>query len=910
MKMYTRILTCLLVATFALLIQAVAVIGAAPQPIKQRTDQSLAPQPTTVDQITHNVANIVTTVDNFGLIGGYSYYGYPSGEWPRNSGHSYIAEIKYWMGAVTPGGDTLVANTDDDFQALPEESFTDNPYKILLSTDTTLYYNYNSNDTVGAGEGRAAHGWRIWDPATEDWDYNEVYNPLSTSYSPGGPTSLQDSHFRFGDVAGGGPLMGIEIAHTMYQWNYCYNEDFTFVVLEITNASESDYTNFAFGLYVDIDVGGLDGHGGNGRLQDKVDYDITENLVWTYDVVGTDPGWGPTVQTGICGTKLLETPDGIGMTALRTGIWDELPATDAGSDAVRFELINAAQYDDPLEPTDQYYIQCTRGINLTAGKTVRVAFAIVAGANEDDFQSNATMAQELYENNYIGPEPPATPNLTVNSANNKVYINWNDTAEFDVDPMSGNTDFVGYKLYRSDNQGQTWGIPNYQTGNNCLTVDYQPVAQYTVNSPGDPIPHSFIDTGLYNGVEYWYCLVAFDGGDTSLAVDPLQSGFGVAGEVSNVVSVTPVENPVGYYDAAGTVTHEYSGIREQSEGDIFPIVFNHDSLQGADYSVVFEDTPEWTYWHLINETTGDTVLTDQTLVNADAGEYEVAQGLRVVVNDADRLPQSNGQTAFAGDDTTLVMYSFYGPCLPVFTGDNNDVFGNAKYRADYELRYTSDLTRANWVLDGFYGSNTPIMVPFEAWNTTTNQQVSLAVYDLDTNSVWDPWDWLTIVDYPYDATASVTDSAFPYDYGWMFDFDTLLLSGASDGDVFTITGASLNCPDDKFTFKADGINTATAKADMDDIRVVPNPYLGKYSAMVETAEGESVIEFQCVPDECTIRIYTLAGDLVQTLHHTDGTGTARWNLLSKNRQRVSSGIYLFHVESTYGDHLGRFAIIK
>jgi len=80
--------------------------------------------------------------------------------------------------------------------------------------------------------------------------------------------------------------------------------------------------------------------------------------------------------------------------------------------------------------------------------------------------------------------------------------------------------------------------------------------------------------------------------------------------------------------------------------------------------------------------------------------------------------------------------------------------------------------------------------------------------------------------------------------------------------------------------------------------------------MVETSEGESVVEFQNVPDECTIRIYTLAGDLVQTVNHTSGTGAARWNLLSKNRQQVAAGIYLYHVESTYGEHLGRFAIIK
>jgi len=869
-------------------------------------DPSRSPQPTTVDMITHNMSNLVTTVDNWGLIGGYSYYGYPSGEWPRNSGHSYIAEIKYWMGAVTPGGDSLVANSIDDFEAIPNEIFTDNPYKILLSTDTSRFYNYDPTDTVGLGRGYPAYGWRIWDSEESTWDYNEVYNSLSTSYTLGGPTSQQDSHFRFGDVAGGDPLMGLEIAHTMYSWNYCYNEDFMFVAMEITNTSTVDYPNFAFGLYIDIDVGGEDGQGGNGRLEDVVAFDSLENLAWTYDVVGTDPGWGPLVQTGVCGTKLLETPDNIGMTAFRTGSWDLLPDEDPG----RLELIASNQFDESLPPTDQYYIQCTNGINLTAGKTVKVVYAIIAGADEDDFRNNAQLAQELYDNNFIGPEPPATPTLRVRQGNRKAYLSWNDTAEVSLDPMSGENDFVGYKLYRSDNQGQTWGIVDYQTGNNCMTIDYSTIAQFTISYPGDPIPHSYIDTGLYNGVEYWYALAAFDGGDTTIGIDPLQTGFGIAGESKNIIKVTPSPDPAGHFDAAGTVTHEYTGNAEESDGEVIPVIFDSDELQGADYKVVFEDTPARTYWHLINVTTGDTILANQTQTNLeDQGEYEVAQGLRVVVNDGDLLPVSNGQTSYGGTDTTFFMDVFYGPTIPNLTGDPNDDFGYAQYRNDYEIRYTTDSTRATWVLDGFYATDFAIMVPYEVWNTTTNEQVSLAVYDFDENFVWDSYDLLTIVDYPYDGTQSVTEFAFPYYYGWMFGFDFTLPEHV-EGDVFTLEGAPLNGPDDEFTFKADGINLAAATDALKNIKVVPNPYFAQYNPMVETSEGESVVEFQNVPDECTIRIYTLAGDLVQTVNHTSGTGAARWNLLSKNRQQVAAGIYLYHVESTYGEHLGRFAIIK
>jgi hypothetical protein len=62
----------------------------------------------------------------------------------------------------------------------------------------------------------------------------------------------------------------------------------------------------------------------------------------------------------------------------------------------------------------------------------------------------------------------------------------------------------------------------------------------------------------------------------------------------------------------------------------------------------------------------------------------------------------------------------------------------------------------------------------------------------------------------------------------------------------------------------------------------------------------------------TIRIYTLAGDLVQVIDHdgSSGNGEAAWNLISRNGQDVQSGIYLFTVESSAGHQVGKFVLIR
>jgi hypothetical protein len=69
------------------------------------------------------------------------------------------------------------------------------------------------------------------------------------------------------------------------------------------------------------------------------------------------------------------------------------------------------------------------------------------------------------------------------------------------------------------------------------------------------------------------------------------------------------------------------------------------------------------------------------------------------------------------------------------------------------------------------------------------------------------------------------------------------------------------------------------------------------------------MEFIHLPDMATVRIYTLSGDLVQTLQ-SEGSGTLVWNMLSNNGQGIAPGLYYYNVESSVGTRVGKFAVIK
>ncbi len=96
---------------------------------------------------------------------------------------------------------------------------------------------------------------------------------------------------------------------------------------------------------------------------------------------------------------------------------------------------------------------------------------------------------------------------------------------------------------------------------------------------------------------------------------------------------------------------------------------------------------------------------------------------------------------------------------------------------------------------------------------------------------------------------------------------------------------------------------------VNDVLVVPNPFVigSGYSLPGESDK----IQFVNIPNPCTIRIYTVRGDLVKTIEVASGEGAiADWDQVTDFGQFVESGIYIFHVDSPIGTKLGKFAIVR
>ncbi|HLX11880.1 MAG TPA: hypothetical protein VKS81_03625 [Bacteroidota bacterium] len=175
----------------------------------------------------------------------------------------------------------------------------------------------------------------------------------------------------------------------------------------------------------------------------------------------------------------------------------------------------------------------------------------------------------------------------------------------------------------------------------------------------------------------------------------------------------------------------------------------------------------------------------------------------------------------------------------------------------------------------------------------------------DTNLVRGKTYWYAVTSYgiPNESVIPIPDSHVPGGVR----YDTLLT---------TNTESSLQDNYQRVDLAFSTSSTA------DQVLVVPNPYRTDQNYTYENGgwEGRSsswtennrLIKFIHLPVNATVRVFTLAGDLITVLNNIGSPtpGEITWNLLSASNRALASGLYIFTVESKLGRQIGKFAVIR
>jgi hypothetical protein len=132
------------------------------------------------------------------------------------------------------------------------------------------------------------------------------------------------------------------------------------------------------------------------------------------------------------------------------------------------------------------------------------------------------------------------------------------------------------------------------------------------------------------------------------------------------------------------------------------------------------------------------------------------------------------------------------------------------------------------------------------------------------------------------------------------------------GNVLRIISTKPNTPSVTFSFTAPAVQSGVAdvqKADLNRINVFPNPYYCINSQ--ETSRFDKFVTFINMPQQATVRIFNLAGQLARVLHKNDASSFMKWDLLNEINYPVASGMYIAYIDIPgVGSKVLKLAVIQ
>ncbi len=577
-------------------------------------------------------------------------------------------------------------------------------------------------------------------------------------------------------------------------------------------------------------------------------------------------------------------------------------------------------------------------------RTHRYAIALAFGNDFPDILRNKRTIQIIYDNDYSFAKPPLQPTLTAIGGDKKVYLKWDNIAERSTDPIYGN-DFEAYNIYKSTDPTFT-EIKTITDGfGNPLL--FKPLAIFdkidrlkglhpvrlgselgggsdlgvTYNMGDDSgLQHFFIDEDVDNGRTYYYAVASLDQGyhpsffpDISpkkdlAEISPTESSINIQIDPlgrpisfdRNTAQIIPTEMTAGW-EEPGISDEGFIHTKGNGTGNISFQVYNPlEVLTGNRYRITFQDNGQ--YENLGDNFTGKmnvmeifSITEDVTLGiyqqprNFDLNEQYILDGIQFLLfNDSTQF--DTAASGWSGNSTLIVF-------------DNNDSDASTPKR-DYEIRIKE------------IGADTSInrrVMNFQVWDVTdpdNNVKQKYLFVDAPLDSVLNQGDKLTIVN-------AQRRPMWRFDFGYPANGDTI---APQSGDVYKIrTRKSFDRNDViEFTMVGNSISTQKAKSDLDSIYVVPDPYIAvnrleRKILNLEEGRGERRIDFVNLPAECTVKIFTAAGRLVQEFNFnaSDENRRASWDLRTKDGLEIAHGVYFYAVEAPgIGVKTGKFAIIK
>ncbi len=188
-------------------------------------------------------------------------------------------------------------------------------------------------------------------------------------------------------------------------------------------------------------------------------------------------------------------------------------------------------------------------------------------------------------NRFLFPTPPENPKVRIELDAGVATIFWDRLAEESVDPITGEKDFEGYRVYRSELGDDVSPTPRlireFDTRGNDVgfNTGFEAVRlEEPVTFPDDTVQywHKLEVDGLLSGWQYQFSVTSFDFGSDRFDIGPLESSrntnavrvFPGTSVNTNFASGNP-DNRVGVYPNPYRVKAAWDGNTEQTRKMVF-----------------------------------------------------------------------------------------------------------------------------------------------------------------------------------------------------------------------------------------------------------------------------------------------------------------------------------------------------
>jgi len=421
-------------------------------------------------------------------------------------------------------------------------------------------------------------------------------------------------------------------------------------------------------------------------------------------------------------------------------------------------------------------------------------------------------------------------------------------------------------------------------------------------------------------------------------------------------------------DTTIVVTHEGPG-----HGAVDVRVIDPSQVKPHDYKVDFYHPIDENgklstdvVWNLTDVTEGQVVLKDQTH-QGDDDQFTVIDGILVKVSGP---PAGLHQVYVTDDEGNLVddgcsvLEMSLGPpgfimsnrahdvnlAYPERDFDRFDVWGVN----DFEINFGESSIAWQYISDSLLTEKVPFSMYFHNFAAGTRERMYISIFDegwgdATVEAGLGAWDTTGVDDYfgatayepiygyisdiePYDPAKEDEYIAAQFLYGTpgqtgfgapgnptyypIFTaaiFVDYLGYGLPETDNIIFATNKTNSPFDIYAFSMAGYepakNDSLARMDIKKINVFPNPYFG--SNVEERSPDQHFVRFTHLSsDNVTLRVYNLAGELIRTLYHDNGTQYEEWDLRNEHSREVASGLYIVHVDcGDLGQRILKLAVV-